>query len=120
MAEDPFSSYYIKGSICPQHSTNSNETSDQIHARAIWENDDCICHGHILNDMLDPNTYQRVPYAKELWDLSEAMYIKEDAARKKFLVSHVNGYVMRNDLSIMEQLINLERVLVHFKNHEYG
>jgi len=63
------------------------------------------------------DTYQAVPYAKELWDLLEARYMKEDATSKKFLVSHFNGYVVRDDRLIMKKFNKLERILGHFKMH---
>ena len=96
-----------------------NEIVDQMHARAKWKNDDYICCGYILNSMSDPllDTYQVVSYAKELWDLLGVRYMKEDATSKKFLVSHFNVCAMRDDRSIMEQFIELERILGHFKMH---
>ena len=65
----------------------------QIRRRHKWDNDDYICRGHILNSMCDSlfDTYQIVPYVKELWNLLEARYMKEDATSKKFLVSQFNN-----------------------------
>ena len=90
-----------------------------MRARAKWKNDDYICCGHILNSKSDPllEIYQAVPYAKELWDLLEERYMKEDATSKKFLVSHSNGYLVRDDQLIIEQFNELERMLGHFKMH---
>jgi len=90
-----------------------------MHAQARWENNDYICYGHILNSMSDPlfDSYQLVPYEKELWVLLEARYMKEDAISKEFLVNHFNGYVMRDDRLIMDQFNELERILGHFKMH---
>ena len=63
------------------------------------------------------DTYQTVIYAKELWNLLETRYMKEDAISKKFLVSQFNNYQMRKDRSIVEQFNELERILGHFKMH---
>lgn len=47
-----------------------DETLDQTRKQCKWENDDYICHGHILNGMLDAlfDVYQNVDSAKELWN----------------------------------------------------
>ena len=93
---------YVLTSDPPQE--HDDEIVEQIRRRHKWDNDDYICRGHILNSMCDWlfDTYQTVAYAKELWNLLETRYMKEDATSKKFLVSQFNNYQMREDRSIME------------------
>ncbi|GJV79183.1 zinc finger, CCHC-type containing protein [Tanacetum coccineum] len=64
--------------------------------RCKWENDDYICHGHILNGMSDAlfDVHQNVGLTKELWDQLESKYMAKDASSKKFLVSNFNNYKM--------------------------
>ena len=52
---------------------HDDETIKQIRRHHKWDNSDYICHDHILNSMRDSlfDTYQTVPYAKELWNLLE-------------------------------------------------
>ena len=108
---------YVLTSDPPQE--HDTETVEHIRRCQKWENDDYICRGHILNSMRDSlfDIYQTMPYAKELWNLLETRYMKEDATSKKFLVSQFNTYQMREDRSIMEQFNELERILGHFKMH---
>ena len=46
-----------------------NETLDETRRQLKWENNDYICHGHILNGILDPlfNVYHNVESSKEFW-----------------------------------------------------
>nr|GEW66530.1 zinc finger, CCHC-type [Tanacetum cinerariifolium] len=73
-----------------------DETREQTKKRCKWENDDYICHGHILNGMSDAlfDVYQNVGSEKELWDQLESKYMADDASSKKFLVSNFNNYMM--------------------------
>ena len=43
--------------------------------------------------------------------------MKEDATKKKFLVSQFNNYQMREHRPIMEQFNEIERILGHFEMH---
>jgi len=60
---------------------HDDEIVEQIRHRHKWDNNDSICHDHILDNMCDSlfGTYQTVPYAKELWNLLKTRYMKEDA-----------------------------------------
>ncbi|GJS95121.1 zinc finger, CCHC-type containing protein [Tanacetum coccineum] len=82
-----------------------DETLEQTRKRCKWENDDYICHGHILNGMSDAlfDVYQNVGSAKELWDQLESKYMAEDASSNKFRVSNFNNYKMV-DSSIIDKL----------------
>nr|GEU73190.1 zinc finger, CCHC-type [Tanacetum cinerariifolium] len=59
-----------------------NETMEQIRRRNMWENDDYVCSGLILNGMSDSlfDIYQNVKSFKEQWDSLEAKYMAEDAS----------------------------------------
>ncbi|XP_074328025.1 uncharacterized protein LOC141665937 [Apium graveolens] len=72
----------------PMPKVIENETIEQTRKHCKWENDDYICHGHILNGMSDSlfDAYQNVYSAKELWDSVESKYMAEDASSKKFLM----------------------------------
>nr|GEX28804.1 zinc finger, CCHC-type [Tanacetum cinerariifolium] len=52
-------------------------TVEAIRIRAKWENDECICRGHILNGMSDFlfDVYTDGESAKELWDSLESKRI---------------------------------------------
>ncbi|GKB33376.1 zinc finger, CCHC-type containing protein [Tanacetum coccineum] len=86
----------------------------------MWENDDYICHGHILNGMSDAffDVYQNVGSTKELWDQLDSKYMREDASSKKFLVSNFNNYKMVYSRSVMEQYHELLRIIRQFT--QYG
>ncbi|CAM8960563.1 unnamed protein product [Rhodiola kirilowii] len=92
---------------------NDDAPIEAIRKRSKWENDDYICHGHILNGMSDPlfDLYQNVESAKELWDALEAKYMQEDASSKKFLVSNFNSYKMVDTRPVMKQFNELTRIL---------
>lgn len=48
--------------------------------KAKWDNDDFVCRGHILNDMVNYlfDIYQNIEFAKNLWNLLEGKYMLED------------------------------------------
>ncbi|GKE21148.1 hypothetical protein Tco_1432660, partial [Tanacetum coccineum] len=71
-------------------------TVEQIRKRAMWDNEDYVCKGLILNGMSDSlfDIYQNVESSQELWDSLEAKYMAEDASSKKFLVSNFTNYKM--------------------------
>ncbi|XP_021755973.1 uncharacterized protein LOC110721150 [Chenopodium quinoa] len=96
-----------------------NETVAQSRARLKHENDNFICHGHILNAMEDTlfDTYLHVTSAKELWEMLESRYMKKDVTSNKFIVSQFNSYMMKDNRSVMEQFHEIERLLGHFKQH---
>nr|GEU38895.1 zinc finger, CCHC-type [Tanacetum cinerariifolium] len=75
-----------------------DDTVEAIRRKAKWENDDCICKGHILNGMSDSlfDTYQNVESAKELWDSLESKYMAEDASSKKLLKCGKTGHFKRD------------------------
>ncbi|KAD2393511.1 hypothetical protein E3N88_40488 [Mikania micrantha] len=86
----------------------------------VWENDNYICLGHILNGMCDAlfDIYQNVETAKVLWDNLEAKYMAEDSSSKKFLVSNFINYKMVDSRSVMEQYNELLRILGQFSQHD--
>ncbi|GJU58776.1 hypothetical protein Tco_1236542 [Tanacetum coccineum] len=57
-------------------------TVEQIRKRAMWDNDDYVCRGLILNDMSDSlfDIYQNDESSKDLWDSLEAKYMVDDAS----------------------------------------
>ncbi|KAJ0805403.1 putative RNA-directed DNA polymerase [Helianthus annuus] len=93
---------------------------EQIRKRSKWENDNYICLGHILNGMSDPlfDVYQNVETAKLLWDTLEAKYMAEDSSSKKFIVSNFNNYRMVDERPVMEQYLELLRLLGQFAQHD--
>ncbi|XP_042009187.1 uncharacterized protein LOC121757761 [Salvia splendens] len=97
-----------------------NETLEQTRRRMKWENDDYICHGHILKCMSDSlfDVYQNIESAKELWDSLEAKYMAEDASSKKFLVGNFINYKMVDSRPVMEQYNELLRILGQFSQYD--
>ncbi|GKC55605.1 zf-CCHC domain-containing protein, partial [Tanacetum coccineum] len=96
-----------------------DEPLEQTRKRCKWENDDYICHGHILNGMFGAlfDVYQNVGSTKELWDQLESKYMTEDASSKKFLVSNFNNYIMVDSRSVIEQYHELLQILGQFTQH---
>nr|KAJ0225330.1 hypothetical protein LSAT_V11C100025160 [Lactuca sativa] len=96
-----------------------DEPLEATRRRSKWENDDYICHGHILNGMSDSlfDIYQNFESAKELWDSLESKYMAEDASSKKFLVSNFMGYKMIDSRPVMEQYHEMLRILGQFAQH---
>nr|GEW27018.1 hypothetical protein [Tanacetum cinerariifolium] len=92
---------------------SENESLETIMKRMKWENDDYICHGHILNDMSDSlfDIYQNAESAKALWESLESKYMAEDASAMKFLVSNFMNYKMVDTRPIMEQYHEMLRIL---------
>jgi len=97
-----------------------DETIAVTRDRQKWDNNDYICMGHILNGMSDSlfDIYQSSISAKELWNKLETRYMQEDATSKKFLVTQFNNYKMVDNVSIMEQLHEIERILNNYKQHK--
>ncbi|GJU84248.1 zinc finger, CCHC-type containing protein [Tanacetum coccineum] len=95
-------------------------TVKQIRKRAMWDNDDYVCRGLILNGMSDSlfDIYQNVESSKELWDSLEAKYMVEDASSKKFLVSNFTNYKMTNSRPVLEQYNELLGILGRFTKHK--
>ncbi|GJY78442.1 zinc finger, CCHC-type containing protein [Tanacetum coccineum] len=60
---------------------SENKTLEATRKRMKWENDDYICHGHILNFMSDSlfDIYQNVESVKALWESLESKYMAEDS-----------------------------------------
>ncbi|XP_071713240.1 uncharacterized protein [Rutidosis leptorrhynchoides] len=103
----------------PRPAESDKETMEHARLRSKWDNDDLMCHGHILNGMSDVlfDVYNCVELAKELWDKLEAKYIAEDASNKKFLVSNFNNYKIADTRPIMEQFHEILRILGKFTQH---
>nr|GLL21450.1 uncharacterized protein LOC109152108 [Ipomoea trifida] len=97
----------------PKPLEEENESLEMTCRRLKWENDDYICRGHILNGMTDNlfDVYQYAELSKELWDSLESKYMTEDASSKKFLVSDFNDYMMVKSSPVMEQFLELVRML---------
>ncbi|XP_051125150.1 uncharacterized protein LOC127247360 [Andrographis paniculata] len=109
---------YVLSTPCPEET--KDETLEATRHKSKWENDDYICHGHILNAMFDPlfDTYQNMDSAKELWEALELKYMAEDASSKKFLVSDFNNYKMVDSRPVMEQYNELLCILGQFMQHD--
>ncbi|GKF88426.1 hypothetical protein Tco_0259303, partial [Tanacetum coccineum] len=75
---------------------SENETLEMTRKMMKWENDDYICHGHILN---------------------ESKYMAEDASAKKFLVSNFMNYKMVDTRPVMEQFHEMLRILGQYTQH---
>nr|GFC46749.1 zinc finger, CCHC-type [Tanacetum cinerariifolium] len=102
---------YVLSTPSPEWSENENlETTRK---RMKWENDDYICHGHILNGMSDSlfDIYQNIGSAKELWESLESKYMAKDASSKKFLVSNFMNYKMVDTRPVIEQFHEMLRIL---------
>ncbi|WVY99170.1 hypothetical protein V8G54_031321 [Vigna mungo] len=113
--KDAFPSLDSKRGIC----SNETETLEEQRKRNKWENDDYVCHGHILNGMPDSlfDIYQYVDSAKELWNQLKSKYISEYMSSKKFLVSNFNNYKMIDPRPVIEQFHEIQRILGSFKQH---
>ncbi|GKA29249.1 zinc finger, CCHC-type containing protein [Tanacetum coccineum] len=97
-----------------------NRTVEQVRKRSMWDNDDYVCRGLILNGMSDPlfDMYQNVESSKELWDSLEAKYMADDASSKKFLVSNFTNYKMTYSIPVLEQYNKLLGILGRFTQHK--
>ena len=95
------------------------KTLKEARRRSKWKNDDFICRGHIPNGMQDSlfDIYQNHESAKELWDALENKYMAEDASSKKFLVSNFNSYKMVENLPLIDQFHELQRMHANLKLH---
>ena len=104
----------------PKSEKVENETLEQSRKRGKWENDDFICKGHILIEIQDSlfDIYQYHESAKELWDTLEKKYMAEDASSKKFLVSKFNSYKMVENLPVIDQFHELQRMHANMKLHK--
>nr|GEW87080.1 zinc finger, CCHC-type [Tanacetum cinerariifolium] len=74
-------------------------TIKQIRKRAMWDNDDYVCRGLILNGMSEPlfDIYQNVESFKEPWDTLEAKYMTEDTSNLKHTLKH-----KKDELTLVE------------------
>ncbi|KAI3700949.1 hypothetical protein L2E82_45590 [Cichorium intybus] len=78
---------YVLSTLMPE--VVEDESLEATRRRSKWENDDYICHDHILND----------------------------ASSKKFLVSNFMGYKMIDYRPVMEQYHEMLRILGQFAQH---
>ena len=103
----------------PRPEDKEDETVEEIRKKNKWDNDDFICRGHILNDMVDSlfDVYQNLESAKELWNILEGKYMTEDATSKKFLVSSFNDYKFVDSRPIMDQFHEMQRIYSNLKHH---
>ncbi|GJV97172.1 zinc finger, CCHC-type containing protein, partial [Tanacetum coccineum] len=95
-------------------------TVEQIRKRTMWDNDDYVCRGLILNGMADSlfDNYQNVESSKELWDSLEAKYMVGDASSKKFIVSNFTNYKMTDSRPVLEQYNEILGILGRFTQHK--
>nr|GEY53955.1 zinc finger, CCHC-type [Tanacetum cinerariifolium] len=94
---------------------HEDETLKTTRKRMKWENDDYICHGHILNDMSDSlfDIYQNIGSTKELWESLESKYMAEDASSK----NNYMNYKMVDTKPVMEQFHEMLRILGQYVQH---
>ena len=62
--------------------------------------------------------YQNLESANDLWDALESKYMANDASSKKFLVSNFNNYKMVDSRHVMEQYIELVRIVGQFEQYK--
>ncbi|GJS67512.1 retrotransposon protein, putative, ty1-copia subclass [Tanacetum coccineum] len=65
-----------------------DDTLEAVRYTSVWENNDYICIGHILNGMSNSmfDIYHMVDSTNELSNSIESRYMADDASSKKFLI----------------------------------
>ncbi|KAK3005652.1 hypothetical protein RJ639_017361, partial [Escallonia herrerae] len=81
-----------------------------------WEDDDTYCKGYILGGLSDTlYDVHKIKYAnitaKELWDDLDSKYKTEDAGNKKFLISKLFDFRMKNSKYVITQIHELEMIM---------
>ncbi|GJU42583.1 hypothetical protein Tco_1195540 [Tanacetum coccineum] len=78
-----------------------NATVEQIRKKAMWDNDDYVCRGLILNGMSDPlfDIYQNVKSSKELWDSLEATSGMLNI-RRRYIIGSIAHYLLDKVVSV--------------------
>ena len=104
----------------PRPEESENETLEQARKRSMWDNDDFVCQGHILNGMNDSlfDVYQYHDLATLLWKALEEKYMAEDTSSKRFLASNFNAYKMVENRPIIDQFHYLQRLHSNMKIHD--
>ncbi|XP_077248478.1 uncharacterized protein LOC143888070 [Tasmannia lanceolata] len=88
-------------------------TTAQARKRRMWDQDDYLCKGHILNAMTDElfDIYNNMESAGALWTALETKYLFENTGAKKFIVSHFLNYKMTDDKLVVDQIYEIRHII---------
>ena len=78
-----------------------------------WKQSDFLCKSYILSALEDElyNVYSAITISKELWNVLEKKYKKEDACLKIFVVAKFLDYKMVDSKTVGSQVQELQLIL---------
>ena len=77
------------------------------------EEDELICHGHILNALSDRlyDLYTNTKYAKEIWNALHYKYKADEEGTKKFLISKYFDFKFFDEKPLLPQIHELQIII---------
>ncbi|KAK3013192.1 hypothetical protein RJ639_008803 [Escallonia herrerae] len=84
---------------------SDNASENEKKKRQRRNNDEVMCHGHILNALLDRlfDYCKSFDLAKEIWKPLEYKYKVQEEGTNKFLIPEYNDFTMIDDILILHQ-----------------
>ncbi|GLT87306.1 hypothetical protein SLE2022_053950 [Rubroshorea leprosula] len=103
-------SYVLDPKLQPIQAPKENDSEAVKNARLKREEDELICRGHILNSLIDRlyDLYRNMSSPQEIWIALEKKYKHEKKGTDKFLALKYFEFEMKDDISIMDQVHELQ------------
>ncbi|GKV02145.1 hypothetical protein SLEP1_g14614 [Rubroshorea leprosula] len=103
-------SYVLDPKLQPIQAPKENDSEAVKNARLKREEDELICCGNILNSLTDRlyDLYRNMYSPQEIWIALEKKYKHEKKGTDKFLALKYFEFEMKDDISIMDQVHELQ------------
>ncbi|GKV04962.1 hypothetical protein SLEP1_g17039 [Rubroshorea leprosula] len=103
-------SYVLDPNLQPIPVPEENDSEGVKNARLKREEDELICRGHILNSLTDRlyDLYRNMSSPQQIWIALERKYKHEKKGTDKFLALKYFEFLMKDDISIMDQVHELQ------------
>ncbi|XP_026430138.1 uncharacterized protein LOC113326661 isoform X2 [Papaver somniferum] len=110
--------YILEDGLDEIPAPSDKDTDDLKARRKKRQEDDFMCHGHILNALGTSvyNVHRSISSAKELWTTLENKYKISEASNKKFLICNFMDFKMVDSKSIIFRVSELLLIVNHLKD----
>ncbi|KAK3002334.1 hypothetical protein RJ639_020781 [Escallonia herrerae] len=81
--------------------------------RKKCEEDELLCHGHILNGLSDHlyDLFTKIKYARDIWSALDYKYKAEEEGTNKYLIAQYFNFIMVDDKPVLEQVHALQVIV---------